>query len=83
MIFVQKGGVIKLHYMWNNTTKPVGTIFVGTSPELELALYTVCYFARPNDKCHLRLNGKAIYIQTYTFNSHSEKLIGSAFPSIA
>uniref|UniRef100_A0A1B6HJW4 EndoU domain-containing protein n=1 Tax=Homalodisca liturata TaxID=320908 RepID=A0A1B6HJW4_9HEMI len=81
--FNGKGGIIKLHYTWNGVTKPVGSIFVGTSPELELALYTVCYFARPNNKCFLRLNGKPLYIQTYTFNSRNEKLIGSAFPSVA
>ncbi|XP_054261903.1 endoribonuclease CG2145-like [Macrosteles quadrilineatus] len=79
--FNGKGGVIKLHYKWLDKSKPVGTLFVGTSPELELALYTVCYFARPNDKCYLRLNGKSIYIQTYTFTANNQKLIGSAFPS--
>lgn len=57
-------------------------MFVGTSPELELALYTVCYYARPNDKCFLKLNGENMYIQTYTFNSRNQKLIGSAFPSM-
>jgi len=79
--FNGKGGVIKLHYKWLDKTKPVGTLFVGTSPELELALYTVCFFARPNEKCFLRLNGKNIYIQTYTFTANKQKLIGSAFPS--
>uniref|UniRef100_A0A1B6CSC7 EndoU domain-containing protein n=1 Tax=Clastoptera arizonana TaxID=38151 RepID=A0A1B6CSC7_9HEMI len=80
--FQGNGGIMKIHYTWNGKSKPVGTLFVGTSPELELSLYTVCFLIRPNDKCYLRLGGKDIFIQTYTFTLHKEKLIGSAFPGI-
>lgn len=80
--FLQKGGILKLHYTWNGKTKPVGTMFVGTNPELELALYTVCFLARPNDKCNLRMKGKDVFIQTYTFTANNQRLIGSAFPGI-
>lgn len=81
--FGGKGGILKLHYTWNGKTKPVGTMFVGTNPELELALYTVCFLARPNDKCNLSMNGKDVFVQTYTFTSHNQRLIGSAFPGIS
>lgn len=83
LIFIlQKGGILKVHYTWKGKNKPVGTLFVGTSPEFELSLYTVCFLIRPNDKCYLRVGGKDIFIQTYTFTARNQKLIGSAFPGI-
>ncbi|XP_075222607.1 endoribonuclease Arlr-like isoform X2 [Lycorma delicatula] len=78
-----KGKILKVHYTWKGTNKPVGTLFVGTSPELELALYTVCFLAYPNNKCEFTLNNKPVFIQTYTFTGPKhQKLIGSAFPGI-
>ena len=37
---------------------------VGTSPEFELAVYTLCFVARPNEVCRLRINGNDVFIQT-------------------
>lgn len=55
-------GVIKLKYSWGSSLKHSGSLFIGTSPELEMALYTVCFLARPNDKCHISIDGKKLYI---------------------
>ncbi|XP_075222608.1 endoribonuclease Arlr-like isoform X3 [Lycorma delicatula] len=76
-----KGKLLRIHFTWNGITKPVGTLFVGTTPELELALYSVCYLAYPNERCDFTLDNKMIFIQTYTFTGPKrQKLIGSAFP---
>lgn len=34
---------ISLQFTWNGALKPVSSSFVGTSPEFEMALYTLCY----------------------------------------
>ncbi|XP_049814380.1 endoribonuclease CG2145-like isoform X1 [Schistocerca nitens] len=77
-----KGAILKLHYKWENVIKPVGSMFVGTSPELEMALYTVCFIARPNQKCSLSLSGKRVFINTHTFRYRGKNMIGSAYPEI-
>ena len=55
-------------------------MYLGTSPELELALYTVCFMTRPDRKCHVRLGGQDVYIQTWTYNQGGQVLVGSAYP---
>lgn len=67
---------------FNGVDKPVTTFFVGTSPELEMALYTVCFFARPDAKCPVSLGGTKFDIQTHKFRYRGRDLIGSAFPDI-
>jgi len=80
---VPKGAsIMKVQYSWYNIHKPVGTMFVGTSPEFELALYTVCFLARQSDKCNLSINGKTFHIQTYPFSLRNKKVISSAYPVI-
>ncbi|KAJ9601547.1 hypothetical protein L9F63_000290, partial [Diploptera punctata] len=77
-----KGAILKLHYKWTNVVKPVGSMFVGTSPELEMALYTVCFLTRPDEKCPVRMAGKNFTIRTHTFRYRGKNSIGSAFPEI-
>jgi len=35
-----------MHIKFNGYDKPVVTVSIGTSPELEMALYTVCFYTR-------------------------------------
>lgn len=73
---------MKLKYSWGSSLKHAGSLFIGTSPEFEMALYTVCFLTRPNDKCHLTIDGKTFFIQTYAFAYEGKSLIGSAYPVI-
>ncbi|RZF47555.1 hypothetical protein LSTR_LSTR009091 [Laodelphax striatellus] len=75
-----KGSLVKVHFKWNNVDKPVSSLFVGTSPELELALYSVCYLARPGKECMIRLNGQPLVIQSHTFQRGPNLVIGSIYP---
>ncbi|XP_046612541.1 endoribonuclease CG2145-like isoform X1 [Neodiprion virginianus] len=55
--------------------------FIGTSPELEMSLFTLCYFARPNKYCHLSMNGTDFGIKTYVMNHRGRHAhLATAFP---
>ncbi|XP_027488056.1 poly(U)-specific endoribonuclease-like [Corapipo altera] len=39
--------VLGLQFSWDGFHKEVGSAFIGSSPEFELGLYTLCFLARP------------------------------------
>lgn len=49
------------------------TIFVGTPPELDIALYTVCVYARPNANCHVTPDGENIAFHIHTVVKESRR----------
>lgn len=77
-----KAAILKLHAKFNGYDKPVTSMFIGTSPELEMAIYTVCFFARPDQTCPVSLGGTKFNIMTHKFRYRGKDLIGSAYPEI-
>lgn len=77
-----KGAILKIHAKFNDIVKPVTTMFVGTSPELEMALYTVCFLTRPDSSCPVSLGGSKFNIVTHKFRYRGNDLIGSAYPAL-
>ncbi|KAM7349042.1 endoribonuclease Arlr [Cochliomyia hominivorax] len=77
-----KGKVLKVRFTHNGLNKPVNTLFIGTSPELELALYTVCFKLRPDRTCPVSLGNNKFGIVTYSWRYRGKSLIGSAYPEI-
>ncbi|XP_076123999.1 uridylate-specific endoribonuclease A [Alosa pseudoharengus] len=77
--------VLGMQFNWDGYYKQVGSAIIGCSPEFDLALYSLCYIARPGKQCKLSLGGKSLMIQTYTWDNSSygngKKYIASAFPS--
>lgn len=73
---------MKLHFEQQGVTKPVNSMFIGTSPELEIALYTLCFVTRADKDCTLKLDNNNVDIVTHTFRYRSKNLIGSAYPQI-
>lgn len=51
-------------------------------PELEVALYTLCFFTRPNKKCKVSFDGSKFAIQTHMLYSTDKKFVATAFPMI-
>ncbi|XP_023947889.2 endoribonuclease CG2145 [Bicyclus anynana] len=80
--FNDKGAVIKMHFNQQGVDKPVDTMFIGTSPELEIAIYTLCYVTRVGNDCKLKLGNKDVEIVTHNFRYRSKNYIGSAYPQI-
>ncbi|XP_043979377.1 poly(U)-specific endoribonuclease-A [Gambusia affinis] len=76
--------VLGLQFKWDGYYKQVGSAVIGSSPEFDFALYTLCYIARPGKYCRLSLGGKELIIQTYTwensFYGNGKKYIASAYP---
>lgn len=78
----QKAAILAFHLTFNSYDKPITSMFIGTSPELEMALYTVCFYARRGEKCKLSLGGSKLRIITFelTYKEKKFPFIGSAFP---
>ncbi|XP_032684675.1 poly(U)-specific endoribonuclease homolog isoform X2 [Odontomachus brunneus] len=77
-----KGSIVKIHAKFNGHDKPVTAMFIGTSPELEMALYTVCFYARPDGKCPVSLGGTKFNVVTHKFRYRGKDLVGTAYPEI-
>jgi len=82
LINLGESQVIEMPMDWYGYYKPVNSIAVGGSPELQLALGTVCFLARPDAKCPVvGANGAKYYIQTYTYNYKGVVYVATAYPT--
>ncbi|XP_074106681.1 uncharacterized protein LOC141532299 isoform X2 [Cotesia typhae] len=77
-----KGAIIKLRSSLEEIIQPVTTIFVGTSPELEIALYTMCFYMRPNYACPIKLANQNFIIIANRVNYFGKDIMVSAYPEI-
>ncbi|KAJ0182469.1 hypothetical protein K1T71_001838 [Dendrolimus kikuchii] len=76
-----KGLILKQHSVLSDTKDaPEVNMFVGTSPELEVALYTLCFMARPDRPCKLRYNNINFSIQTKTIKADNLLVIDTGYP---
>ncbi|XP_014210205.1 poly(U)-specific endoribonuclease-B [Copidosoma floridanum] len=78
----RRGQTISIVYfgnlMFNDSQIKNKYIFLGTSPELEMALYTVCFYARRNDDCSFSFgNVKFIIRITEQENCQKEAMVGA------
>jgi len=48
--------VFTFGFDWLDARKPTSTLFIRTSPEVEIAFYTLCLLARPGSDCPIRRN---------------------------
>lgn len=60
--------------------KPIGSSFIGTSPEFEMALYTVCFLMDSSGETHLEIDDMDVIVNTHSFNSRGKVYIGTSFP---
>ena len=58
--------VMTFRFRWDNYLRERTTMLIGTSPELEFALYTLCFKARPGENCPVSLGGRDFTINTKT-----------------
>lgn len=71
---------MKLSFTYDKWHKPAGSMLVGTPPELDIALYTLCV-ALDIETCKISLDGKKFTIRAYSFKRGSDiKMIASGYP---
>ncbi|XP_051886673.1 uridylate-specific endoribonuclease C isoform X1 [Pristis pectinata] len=70
--------VLSLQFSWKEMVKPVGSSFIGVSPEFEFALYTIC-FLLSQDKVSRELVMVDEYHLQIVVYRHG-KYIGSSYP---
>ena len=70
--------LVAVNYDWSGRHKALGSFFVGTSPEFDLALFTLCAVMRQGA---VRLQGSSLHIQTWDVEHVSGLQIASAYPS--
>jgi len=82
LINLGESKVIEMPMEWEGDYKPINSLAVASSPELQLALGTICFLARPDAKCPVvGTNGAKYYIQTYTYNYHGDIYVATAYPT--
>ncbi|XP_067666075.1 uridylate-specific endoribonuclease B-like [Haliotis asinina] len=69
--YTQNPNVVDVVFNWKDALAKGKTFFVGSSPEFDLALYTVCGLAYPNKACSFVINGQH-YKVTATLARHQQ-----------
>ncbi|XP_075447817.1 uridylate-specific endoribonuclease isoform X2 [Ascaphus truei] len=76
--------VLGKQFHWDGFMKEVGSQFIGSSPEFDFAVYSLCFITRPGRICKVSLGGHSLSIQTYTWTQTSygngKKFIATAYP---
>lgn len=68
--------LISIQFSWKNDVKPVGSSFIGTSPEFEVALYTVMFYAGQHGKNSIEIGDYDIDIFVHKMGDK----LGSSYP---
>ncbi|KAM4045480.1 LOW QUALITY PROTEIN: uridylate-specific endoribonuclease D-like [Anomaloglossus baeobatrachus] len=78
--------VLGLQFKWTTYLKTLGSMFIGTSPEFDFAVFTLCYVTKPDSLCSVRMGGQTLVIQTYTWaNStygNGKRYVASSYPVV-
>ena len=75
-------GILNIRMIWHGKVKKHTSFFVGTSPEFEISLYTLCMLARTNSDCNLEINQSQVPIKTFDVHHVPGLQIGSAYPAL-
>eukprot|EP00057_Strongylocentrotus_purpuratus_P032820 XP_788965.1 PREDICTED: poly(U)-specific endoribonuclease-A [Strongylocentrotus purpuratus] len=68
--------LVTLQFKWKDTVKPLGSSFIGTSPEFEIALYTILYHLGKNGPNQLEIEDYDVEIVVHFMGNK----LGSSYP---
>ncbi|VDM95859.1 unnamed protein product, partial [Onchocerca ochengi] len=68
-------------FSWRNYIKRSGSFFIGTSPEFDLALYTICFLTRQSrDICKFQIEECPFSITSYKLMQQGKIFVGTVYP---
>ncbi|KHJ46921.1 hypothetical protein D918_02460 [Trichuris suis] len=73
--------VAVIRYSLGHSTKPRGSFLLGTTPEFDLALYTICLVGRSADGCRFMLKGCIVNLVVHRLKPHNQ--VTTAYPKEA
>lgn len=76
----QDDHVLNLQFSWHGLVKPVGSAFVGASPEFEMALYTIIFLANTHRSTTVVVNIDECQLEVVVVR-HGRS-IGTAYPKL-
>uniref|UniRef100_A0A3Q3F0Y1 Uridylate-specific endoribonuclease n=1 Tax=Labrus bergylta TaxID=56723 RepID=A0A3Q3F0Y1_9LABR len=76
----QDDHVLNLQFSWHGLVKPVGSAFIGTSPEFEMALFTVVFLMNTERSTTVLVNIDQCQIELVVIR-HGRSL-GTAYPKL-
>jgi poly(U)-specific endoribonuclease len=68
--------LLTVQFDWNGVRKDQSSVLMGVSPEFEVALYTLCFYAGQEDN-YVDLGPYRVNVKCYRLG---QEKIGSAFP---
>ncbi|KRY40244.1 Poly(U)-specific endoribonuclease -like protein [Trichinella spiralis] len=81
-VIQRKDSTASIRFKWNGKTKHTGTVLLGSSPELDMAIYTICYIVRPkNQDCKFFYKGCEVKVKAYEIYRHGRRHLSSTFPT--
>jgi len=76
----QDSFALSIKFDWKGIEKPVTTCLIGTSPECEIAMYTLMFYN--SEEVEFKYDDYTIKIIMHTFNNRNGKTIGSCYPEL-
>lgn len=73
--------LVTIQFLWHGELKPVSSTLVGTSPEFEMALYSLCFYHDQQAENEVVLGPYRVMITCHVWNSAGKKYIATSFPS--
>ncbi|KAH8307538.1 hypothetical protein KR044_000765 [Drosophila immigrans] len=75
--------VLSFRFAFFGIQKPYSSFLVGTSAELEMSLYTVCFLVTPEkEPCEIQLGRAKLSIVSHAWSWKDKRLIASAYVAI-
>jgi len=74
--------LLTIQFIWNGVEKSVGSSFIGTSPEFELAIYTLCFLVGEEENDITLAMGEDTFEVAIKCYRMARDKVGTSFPEI-